>query len=93
MALSCLSSLINTSDLNTLLRSGMLTKLRLGATYLLYAKTTEEQNHSEQNDPLRRKKEANYKTNSRVEKPKPRVLHLEFPPGLGSEDHHAIHPR
>ena len=88
MALSCLSSLINTSDLNTLLRSGMLTKLRLGATYLLYAKTTEEQN-----DPLRRKKEANYKTNSRVEKPKPKVLHLVFPPGLGSEDRHAIHPR
>ena len=88
MALSCLSLLINTSDLNTLLRSGMLTKLRLGATYLLYAKTTEEQN-----DPLRRKKEANYKTNSRVEKPKPKVLHLVFPPGLGSEDRHAIHPR
>ena len=38
MALNCLSSLTNTSDFSTLLRSATLTKLMLGATYLLSAK-------------------------------------------------------
>ena len=39
------------------------------------------------------KKEANYKTNSLVRRPKPRVPHLVLPLRLGSEDRHAIHPR
>ena len=46
MALSYLSSLTKTSDLSTLLRSRMLTKLRLEATYLLSTKKVEKQNHS-----------------------------------------------
>ena len=39
------------------------------------------------------KKEANYKTNSLVRRPKPRVPHLVLPLRLGSENRHAIHPR
>ena len=55
-ALSCLSSLINTLDLRTLLRFATLTKLRLGATCLLSAKTPEEQNHG-QTDKTHHQKE------------------------------------
>jgi len=56
ITLSCLSSLTNTSDLRTLLRSVMLTKLRLGATCLLSAKTAEKQKHS-QNDETHHQRE------------------------------------
>ena len=55
-AFSCLSSLINTLDLRTLLRFATLTKLRLGATYLLSTKTAEEQNHG-QTDKTHHQKE------------------------------------
>ena len=49
---------------------------------------------SEGNKTLKEmKKEANYKTNSLVRRPKPRVSHPVLPLGLGSEDRHAIHPR
>jgi len=57
-ALSYLSSLTNTSDLSTLLRLGMLTKLRLGATCLLSAKTVEMQNHSLRDEPSIRKEQS-----------------------------------
>ena len=43
MAHSCPSSLINISDLSSLLRSGMLTRLSLGAICLLSGKTFEEE--------------------------------------------------
>ena len=55
MALSCLSSLTNTSDLSTLLRSWMLMKLMLGATYLLFAKIAKKQNHDQNIEALHQK--------------------------------------
>ena len=36
----------------TLLKFGMLTKLRLGATYILSAKIAEKQNHGQNNEAL-----------------------------------------
>ena len=54
--LSCLSSFTNTLDLRTLLRFATLTKLRLGATCLLSAKTPKEQNHG-QTDKTHHQKE------------------------------------
>ena len=52
MALSCLSLLINTSDLSTLLRSWTLTRLKLGATCLLSTKIAERQKHDQNNRAL-----------------------------------------
>ena len=43
IALSCLSSLVNTSDLNNLIRPVKLMRLWLGVTYLLFAKTSKKQ--------------------------------------------------
>ena len=49
MAHNCLSSLTKISDLNTLLRLRTLTRLSLGATCLLSAKTSKEKNPSQYN--------------------------------------------
>ena len=56
MALSCLSLLTNTSDLSTLLRSWTLTRLKLGATCLLFAKIAEKQKQGQNNKALHQKK-------------------------------------
>ena len=50
MARSCLSSLMNISDLSTLLRLATLTRLSLGATCLLSAKTSDDQNYGQYNE-------------------------------------------
>ena len=52
---NCLSSLTNTSNLNTLLRLAMLTRLRLGVTCLLSAKTFEKQNHGQDSEAIHQK--------------------------------------
>ena len=69
---------------------------------LLFAKIADEQNHSQKDKPSFRRKQsaegtkkkvANHETKSRVKGPKPKEPHLVLPPGLGSEDHHAIYLR
>ena len=89
-ALSYLSLLMNTSDLRTLLRSGMLTKLRRGVTCFLSAKTTEKPITIRPIKPIIKEK---WNTKSRVKGLNPRVPHLALPFELGSEDHHAISQR
>ena len=53
--LNYLSSLTNTSDLSTLLRSATLTKLMSGAIYLLSVKIAEKQNYGQNNEALYQK--------------------------------------
>ena len=52
---SSLSSLTNTSDLSTLLKSRTLMRLMLGATCLLFAKIAEKQNYGQNNEVLHQK--------------------------------------
>ena len=86
-ALSCLFSLTNTSDLRTLLRSAMLTKLRLGAMCLLFAKTVEEKIMVRPIKPIikgkrstKRKSSKAKRTKSCAKGPNLRVPYLALPP-------------
>ena len=65
--LNYLSSLTNTSDLSTLLRSATLTKLMSGAIYLLSVKIAEKQNYGQNNEALYQKV-TKYKEKERVAK-------------------------
>lgn len=65
-ALNWPSSLTNTSDLSTLLRSLTLTNRMLGGTYLLSANTIEKKNHSQNNEhPIKKEKEKEKKKQKR----------------------------
>ena len=105
MTHNCLSSLTNILDLSTLLRPAMLTRLSLGATCFLSAKTSEEQNCGQYNEIIIRSERNTERMKewwssratahaSRKEKekkePKPRIPHLALPLKLGSEDHYAM---
>ena len=99
-ALNCLSSLTNTSNLRTMLRFAMLTKLRRGVTCLLSAKTAKEQIMVRPIKPIikgkrniKGKSGKAKRTKSRANGPNPRVPHLALPPELGNEDHRAIPQR
>ena len=77
---SCLSSLINTSDLSNLLRPKILTRLSFGVTCLL---------SSEEGEVLKLKGSKAKRAKPLVEGPNPRVHHLALPPELGSKDRRA----
>ena len=102
---NCLSSLTSISDLSTLLRPAMLTRLSLGATCFLSTKTSKEQNCGQYNEIIikserntermkewwSRRATAHASRKEKEEKePKPRIPHLAFPLGLGSEDHYVM---
>ena len=95
---------MNISALNNLLRLGLLTKLSLGVTWFLSAKTSEEEivvrstkTVIREGEMLRqsyKKKKIVYKrTKILVKGPNPRVPHLVFLPELGSKDCHATPQR
>ena len=97
-----LSSLINISDLGSLFRVGTLTRLSLGATCLLSAKTSKEEimvkpmkiiirrrRSVKEGEVLKKKRNKAKRAKSPTEGPNPRIPHLALPPELGSKDRHA----